>query len=588
MACDNVLLQSADNGVTWTHCYTFPYAITKLKVFQSNLMVGQGYAAAYCYTADFVTFTVSTQTGGSSSAYSRLTAAVDNDDTAFTVASGAVFTDENYAMIGTEVVKITNIADNILTVTRGQVGTTATEHAADEVLRELGAVAGIALFGNIGDQLLIGADTANTIRVTDNPFNSGFPWSEQYVMPNSGFAITELLDDDLIWYVRKQDSLYYVAEDATYEVIPGLSSEANTTDNHKAYRWHGKVYIISGINSVYEYDPSSGATRILSPARFTMGTSTVIVSYAGTGNYNGTPTAIWGDETFLYLAVTDGTSVHILAGRDYNINGTDWAWHPIYTLEDESDVVDGLIMSLSGAKRMTVLCNDVVRTVYSFIVPVSYADVLSETGYAVLAAGDIITPWLVNGFPGMEAYWDEVDVTSICITAKTSITVYYQKKGDSTWTSLGACTTSALSGANYPTEVTDTFTLGFVSERVRFKFSLATTDTDYSPILYLAGTGIVVRSKLLVGAKRKKLVQFTLLVADEWREQNGSVEVRDQAVDIAALRALFTSEEVITIIGPDAAVYVCLPYKDFYHEHIALDEFGLNNTYQVTVYLQEA
>ena len=55
-------------------------------------------------------------------------------DTALAVADGSVFTANDYVEIGSEVLQISSIAANVLTVTRGQFGTTDAEHAVDATI----------------------------------------------------------------------------------------------------------------------------------------------------------------------------------------------------------------------------------------------------------------------------------------------------------------------------------------------------------------------------------------------------------------------------------------------------------------------
>ena len=426
---------------------------------------------------------------------------------------------------------------------------------------------------NIGGFQFWITDTNNTLRDSDNPINNGTPFSTPYTLPNSAYSITGLVDDDAIVYVRKQDQVYYLSGAKVYSLIPELAAEVNTIFSYGIYPWKGKLYLPSGVNSLYEYD--DGVVTVLSPTRYAVGDP----------NFDTKILALAGDETYLYVVIENGIQIEVLAGRWEYVDGvTDWVWHPIYE-KTCNDITAALISSVTGYKRLYLGTNTASDGIFNFIVPVAYAEVLKESGYKVIDGGDFITPWFRGNFPTEKKYWESVDVINKCITARTYIIIYYQKKGDTTWTSLGTCTPQALVNGDYPPEITDTKNINISSERIRFKFTLVTTDENYSPILYGKGGGYGISAKLQ--STRKKAIEATILVAPYWRERDGTVISRTISTDLTALRTLYTSTALITLTGPEATAYSVLFDREGYREELAYDETGRIENYWVSVKLLE-
>jgi len=228
-----------------------------------------------------------------------------------------------------------------------------------------------------------------------------------------------------------------------------------------------------------------------------------------------------------------------------------------------------LISSLSGAKRLYAGTDTYTDGILPFIVPISYSAVYLEGGFECEASGTFITPWLVSNFPTEAKFWKSIDITSICITDKTSITPYYQIKGGS-WTAMTVCTASALDDGNYPSETTDSRTIGLSSERIRFKFVLAAADDDYTPILYGTGGGYV--SFAVLQATRKRQIVATILVAPYIKERNGSVVTRTVATDLSNLLTLYQANNKMIVIGPDSTEYSTVFSRDGYDVQLAYGE----------------
>ena len=192
---------------------------------------------------------------------------------------------------------------------------------------------------------------------------------------------------------------------------------------------------------------------------------------------------------------------------------------------------------------------DPVPIIKTILLPVSYADVLQESGYQVCSSGEFITPWYRTNFGAEAKYFPELQVTSICVTDTTSIDVYYQLKGDTDWTSLGSCTKQDLVGTDYPPEYTDTFTIGESSERIRFKFALATEDEDYSPVLYGLGGGLGLVGKVLFTEKKREF-NFVLRVAAGLHTTANAPTLQTVSGTLADLNAL-CQENTVTLTTPN-------------------------------------
>jgi len=415
-------------------------------------------------------------------------------------------------------------------------------------------------FANIGGDVMICSDTNSTLRSSDNPINGGTAWSSAYQVGSDDWDITGLVDHEDTWFVRKEDNVYYLSGSDVLPLIPEISSEASTTYTYGLYYWKGNLYIGSGVNSLYEYDISSGTVTTISPTRYAPGDS----------NYDGQVLAICGDETYLYVAIDNGSDIKILSGRWENVEGdTDWYWHPLYTLSSHNNITTMLISSLSGNKRLYTGTNNYTDGIIPYIVSVGYSQPYTESGYECQSSGTFITPWYVSNFPTETKYWKSVDFTSICCTDKTSITPYYQIKGGS-WVEMDALTTSTYDGG-YPAETTDSRAIEQESERIRFKFEMAASNDDYTPILYGKGGGGIVTYAVLQATKKRQITA-TLQISPKIRLRDGTVEERTVSTDLSNLRTIYQAGGEITVTAPDETTYTCVFARDGYSEQLGYDE----------------
>jgi len=437
-----------------------------------------------------------------------------------------------------------------------------------------------------GNQFWI-SDSNSTMTDSDKPYNGGTEFSTpSYQIRSDDYDITGLIDNEEgTVYVRKQNNLYYLSGADVLELIPELEAESNTTYEYPLYIWQGKLYIAAGVNALYEYD--DGVVTILSPSYF-VNTITLSGGFgAGASDFDEEVLAICADAHYLYVTIDNGTTVEVLSGSWKTVQGAyDWYWHTLYELTN-NDWTSMLISSAdSSVKRMYVGTDTYTDGIKKFIVPITYSDVLVESGYEVEAAGTFYTPWFRSNFPTENKYWETVSVTAICVTDKTSIGVHYQKKGDTTWTDLGDCTPQALVSGDYPPENTSKFNIRVESERIRFKFELAAADDDYSPILFGLGGGIGITAILTAGKIR--LLDFTLYIATKIRERNLAVKSRTISTDLSALRVMYLKTDTpITVTAPDGTGYTCFFYREGYEEQLVYDHVGRNEAWEVRMRLVE-
>jgi len=429
---------------------------------------------------------------------------------------------------------------------------------------------------NIGESQFWISDTPNTLRVSGTGINGETEndiFSTQYTVGSSAWDITGLVDHDSIVFVRKEDDVYYLSVGDVLSLL-NLKSEASTTNAYGLYGWGDYLYIPSGVNSLYEYDIAAGEATVISPARYTPEDT----------SYDGKVLAICHDETYLYCAIDYDTKVKILAGRWENVEGdTNWYWHPIYD-KTSNNITSMLISNLSGSKRLYAGTDTYSDGIYPFIVPTSYCAIYLESGYQAEASGDFITPWFTSNFPTDDKLWKSIKITSICITDKTSITPYYQIKGGN-WTAMTACSTSTLPETGYPAEKSDERTINQTSERIRFKFVLATSDANYTPILYGSGGGFVTFAVL--EADRKRQIEATILVAPKLRLRDNTVVEKTMSTDLSNLRTLYKSNAKMTLTAPDETQYSVILAREGYEEQLAYNPTIREENWWVSVKLLE-
>jgi len=436
---------------------------------------------------------------------------------------------------------------------------------------------------NVQDTQFWISDTANTMRDSANPINGGGAFSTVYALPNSSYSITGLLSnqDSAVVYARKQDQTYYLSGANVYPLIPALSSEASTTYSYGLYIWQGRIYIPAGVNSLYEYD--DGIVTDLSPMQYARGDT----------DHDGSLLALTTDSRYLYLVIDNGTKYELLAGHWETIGGaTTWVWHPIYE-KTSNDVTCALISNLSGYNRLYLGTNTYTDGIPNFVVPVSYSDVLKESGHKVEASGTFYTPKLRTNFPTMDKLWNYIMVTSQNFKDKTTIKVSYKKRGDSDWTSLGYCTegdyTSVVTpwSFTYPDEITDKKDIGIVSDWVWFKFDLTTTEEKLSPILLRYSVDCCLMPSMADESTKKKTIEMIVRAGDNLQNASGITTHSTIASIVKEIETLNKTNNPFKIMGCDNTWYTARFEPVGTEQRAYIDESGRNTEIWITCRLKE-
>jgi len=517
--------------------------ITALCVFEDRLYIALGLTNAYWYTSDLTTFTKSSFTGSESSdSATDTTAAYSDSATSIAVTDYSVFSaDDVYARWEDEVILLSDRSASPMTVVRGSLGSTAKAHASGTTITELSGVSGAQFMSNVNSNFHIN-DTANTIRISDNPINNGTPFSTAYTMPNSSYNITGLKDDigDGVIYVRKQDQVYYLSGAEVLPVVPSWASEASTTNSYGIDGWQGRLYVPAGVNSFYEYD--AGTVTDIS----------IVKEAFGDTDFDGKILCTAWDTEYLYVVVENGATCEILSGSWRSIGTTDWYWHPLYSITS-NDYTSALISSVDGSKRLYLGTGTAADGIDLFIVPSSYSDVLKESSYEVEASGDWVSPWYETDFAANDKMWINLYITTLNFTGITSIRVYYQKKGDADWTELGYCDEGEYTyvaspwSFTYPDEITNIFSMNAVSQRVRFKFTLATSDSKLSPIVNAFSIECRLVPSIAGQSIKKKQIRFEVRAGGDTPRSTGVMGNTRAANVVTELETLSKSLDVLKV-----------------------------------------
>ena len=216
----------------------------------------------------------------------------------------------------------------------------------DAVTFTISTVEEAKFMANIGDGVLLISDSKNTVRSSTNPINSGVAFSTAYTVGGDYYEITGLCDHPDVWFVRKEDQVYYLSGSDVIPLIEGLDIEKNKDIDYPIYFWLDKIYIPSGENALYEYDITDGTVETLSPVRFAIGDT----------RYDGKVAALASDGLdYLYIAVETAARCIILAGRWETIAGTtDWRWHPIWDATDSTEEISQLLVSNAVGKKLYI------------------------------------------------------------------------------------------------------------------------------------------------------------------------------------------------------------------------------------------
>lgn len=420
-----------------------------------------------------------------------------------------------------------------------------------------------------GDQFWI-SNTADTVTDSDDPIVGGTAFATPvYTVGSTDYDITGLVDNpEGTVYVRKQSTVYYLdSSGVDYELIPALSTEANTSINYDMYIWKGNLYIPSGVNSLYEYD--NGTVTTISPVRYASGDS----------DYDEEILAICGDTAYLYAIVTVAVSgqppwTKILSGRWETVAGsTDWYWHPLYRFD------------INGATAIFISSADVDKQLYMgtgtagdgitpFWTSPSYSNPTGETNFRAQAAGNFDTPFFTSTFPKDMKYWKSVNLSYLAVTG-TGIEIHKSTDGSS-FTSIGNVNTNSAIN-------TMTFNINSASTKMMLRFELTASNVRYTPIIYgLGGMGFGIKARVF-GAQQRQ-IEATLRIAAGVRQRGTNTKTsKTISTELTNLRTLYQVDDKMTITGPDGTPYNVIFARGGYEEQMVFDETGKLEEWEVTV-----
>jgi hypothetical protein len=545
VASGSTLLSSSD-GASFTVKVDFLAPITALCVFDSTLFIALGTSNTFYYTTDLANFTASTSYTAGSGDSTTTTADHTSAETAIAVADSSVFDTNDYVRWENEVCQVDGKPDaHTLTLDRAELGSAAVAHASGTTIYELSSTGGAKYMANVSDTQFWVSTGDNTLCDSDNPINNGTPFSTAYELPNSSYDITCLMNDPEGYvYVGKQDMPYVLSGADVLTLAPELSSESSTA-GVLLFKFKDDVFIRTGTNKLYRYGDS---IEDISPVNWAFGNP----------DYDEEIQAFCNDSQYLYVFQDNGTDINLLAGRDEIVGGSAmWVWHPLAKFAS-NDIVSCVVSSVSGYPVIYALTSDASDGVLKFACPQSYGDTNIETGYKYASSGDHYTPWFVTEFNQHDKYWSELFMSARNFDGVTTIRTYYQLEGEdktSTWHDMGLADadTGVISGkvtTSAKVQVSK-FVIDATSRKIRFKFSLSTSDDDVSPVILSYVVYGRVENSIGDITTDKKDISLLIACHGEDLQRSGSLMNRTVRGELKTLLDLKAAKKALTFYGLD-------------------------------------
>src|SRR3990167_2264063 len=318
-----------------------------------------------------------------------------------------------------------------------------------------------------------GNDSANTIRSTTNPLNSGTAWSGQTVVDRASESITGLHSESGSLYVSKEDTMYYLDSTGAVQndLAPELTSITRSADNGKnTIPWLGKLYMPWG-RALLESDSGTNSWR--NPSDLVTNAS----------EYGGQGFALAGDEAYLYIITDNSTKIEVICAREEVIdNNVVWVQHCIN--ETTLTGCETAFISTVYQKRLWIASTSSSDSIYYIPLPLSYADLTTDTNRAFLTGTTFETPWLHGNFKSTMKAFPKLELTmGHTYDADIYFTVKYKKLGDTSWTSIGNFTGSATSMTETKYLPNDASSNNPKSTMMKLQFTAVTDDTQKTPVL---------------------------------------------------------------------------------------------------------
>ena len=388
---------------------------------------------------------------------------------------------------------------------------------------------------NAASPTMWGSDSANTIRSTVNPLNGGTAWSGQTIVDAVYEAITGLHTDSGSLYISKQDTMYYL--DSTGAVqndfAPELTTITRSADNGKnTISWLSKLYMPWG-RALLENNAGTNTWRNPSDA------------IVNASEYSGQIFALAGDETYLYLIVDNSTKIEVLVAREEVLdNQVVWVFHCIN--ETTLTGCETVFISTVYQKRLWIASTSSSDSIYYIPLPLSYADLPSDTNRDFLTATTFETPWLHGNFRSTMKAFPKLELTmGHTYNADIYFTVKYKKLGDSSWTSIGNYTGSATSMTETKYLPDDASSNHPKSSMMKLQFTAVTDDTTITPIL------LNYTLTAILFPTRRDIIACKVYCANEIQLKDGTLDKASYETIVAQLDAAKASTWFLTLYDLD-------------------------------------
>lgn len=498
MATGNILSKLNATGDGFTILGSFPAIITDLCPFTDG----------YLYIA----------LGGT--AESNLAAAITATATSMIVKTGdgAKFpATPFFSRIESEIVLVSTVTTDTLTIGRQALGTTGATHAINlgvadnaeywymdykEAFTKSTKTLCVKYFNKYQatDSTCIASDTKNTVKTNTIPSNVAGVWSAALTVGNTDYAITDIVVDEDVPYICKEDRIFYLTTTPTVKVLAERTAVLATTgQGANSLSADHKIYYPCGTQSLLEYDSDTGALTWRDVPLY----STNIIAIAAS-DFTGKVQATACDDRYIFAALDNGAKIEIMASRTED---TGWGWHSLQELTLAGAA--SLYCSSIYRKRLWIGSTSSSDSIYWLPLTTIYGDITSDTNYTYLTGGFFYSPWHHFNFKG-----DNKTAIKITLFMKdTSSTVYYRayymKFGDTTWTEINSTSkfkTSPSTTAYIPADAsgnkpTSTF--------FQFKIEGVTGSTSSTPKLL----GYDVRAVLY--PPKRRIIDIEVLATDD-------------------------------------------------------------------------
>uniref|UniRef100_A0A6M3J3T0 Uncharacterized protein n=1 Tax=viral metagenome TaxID=1070528 RepID=A0A6M3J3T0_9ZZZZ len=307
-----------------------------------------------------------------------------------------------------------------------------------------------------------GVQLPNKVRSSTNPINGG-SWSAQSYVGNATVPITGILNHTDTIYIPKENGMWTIDGASIYNKIDILEQDAVTDGCKKTIKFQDKLYIPTGVCSLWEFDDSTDIATNISPTNYIKGDSEYIQDIL----------ALSADSEYLYVFQDYTNSVNLFAGHYETILGnTYWLWHPIAQITS-ADITAVHLATYSGVKQL--LYGTGTPTMGYFDAATQFGDLDADTNYTFAASGTLETGYFTASFPNYYKNFYSLEVLNSNTSGTQTITVHYQLYGATDWRLLGVVDTTPSVVLYFPQET--------YSKKLKLRFSFATADTSTSPVL---------------------------------------------------------------------------------------------------------